>query len=229
MKLLPLFRISSVLLIVLFGSSLLVDRWISSNTSDRIFSNTSDIPSRSIGLVLGTSKYIAKSLNPYYGYRMAAALDLYRQGKVNVLLLSGDNAHRSYNEPWTMKRDLLKAGIPDKDIVLDYAGFRTLDSIVRAKNVFEADPFVIITQKFHCERALFIAQNNNIDAICLAVPEPGGIAGLKIRLREVFARVKALIDVYILDVQPRFPGPKEPIETIKPVLEGPMLDKQSAQ
>jgi SanA protein len=143
---------------------------------------------------------------------MEAALELYQQGKINVFLLSGDNAHRSYNEPWTMKRDLLKSGIPDSDIVLDYAGFRTLDSVVRAKKVFEADHFVIITQKFHCERALFIAQSNNIDAICLAVPEPRGLAGFKIRLREVLARGKAVIDLYVLDIQPRFLGPKEPIE-----------------
>ncbi|MCW8327915.1 YdcF family protein [Photobacterium sp. SDRW27] len=222
MKLLSFVRIFAVLLIVLIGTSLLVDRWISDSTSKQIFTNASQIPSRSIGLVLGTSKYIAKTLNPYYDYRMEAALKLYQREKVNVLLLSGDNAHRSYNEPWTMKRDLLKAGIPDKDIVLDYAGFRTLDSIVRAKNVFEADHFVIITQKFHCERALFIANSNNIDAICLAVPEPRGLAGLKIRVREILARLKAVIDLYILDVQPRFPGPKEPIETVQPVLEGPM-------
>lgn len=229
MKLLPLVRISAVLIIVLIGTAFLVDRWISASTADRIFSDPSHIPSRSIGLVLGTSKYIARTLNPYYDYRISAALELYRQGKVNVLLLSGDNAHRSYNEPWTMKRDLLKAGIPEQDIVLDYAGFRTLDSVVRAKNVFDADHFVIITQKFHCERALFIAQSNNIDAICLAVTEPRGIAGLKIRLREILARVKAVIDVYILDVQPRFPGPKEPIKTESPTLEGPMPEVQPAQ
>ena len=223
MKLLSLLlRISAVILIVLFGTGLLIDRWISSGSSDRIFTNTSDIPPRSVGLVLGTSKYIAKSLNPYYDYRIAAARELYQEGKVNVLLLSGDNAHRSHNEPWTMKRDLLKAGIPDKDIVLDYAGFRTLDSVVRAKDVFDADHFVIVTQKFHCERALFIAKSNNIDAICLAVPEPGGVAGLKIRLREILARIKAIIDIYIMDVQPKFPGPKEPIETVPAVLEGPL-------
>ncbi|WP_299018527.1 ElyC/SanA/YdcF family protein [uncultured Photobacterium sp.] len=222
MKLLYLFRISAVLLIVLVGASLLIDRWISAYTSDRIFTDTSLIPSRTVGLVLGTSKYIAKNLNPYYDYRMSAALSLYQLDKINILLLSGDNAHRSYNEPWTMKRDLLKAGIPDKDIVLDYAGFRTLDSVVRAKNVFETNHFVIITQKFHCERALFIAQSNNIDAICLAVPEPRGLAGLKIRTREVLARVKAMIDIYLLDIQPRFPGPKEPISTQEMVIEGPM-------
>ncbi len=89
-----------------------------------------------------------------------------------------------------------------------YAGFRTLDSIVRAKEVFDTNHFVIITQQFHCERALFIADHYNINATCLAVKEPRrGIASFKIRVREVFARVKAMIDLFILHVQPKFLGP----------------------
>lgn len=127
------------------------------------------------------------------------------------ILLSGDNAHRSYNEPWTMKRDLLRAGIPDERIFLDYAGFRTLDSVVRAKRIFDTDNFLIITQRFHCERALFIANHHDIQASCLAVPGPSNHSGFQIRLREVFARTKAFLDLYIMDTKPRFLGPKEPI------------------
>lgn len=223
MKLLNLIRYSAVACILLVATILLVDRWFSDQASSRIFERTQDIPARSVGLVLGTSKYIAKSLNPYYQYRIDSANQLYKEGKINILLLSGDNAHRSYNEPWTMKRDLLRSGIPEQDIVLDYAGFRTLDSVVRAKSVFDANHFVIITQRFHCERAIFIADRNQIDAICLAVPEPKGLAGLKIRSREVLARIKALIDVYILDMKPKFSGPKEPIEKEQVELEGPTL------
>ena len=223
MKLLNIIRFSAISCILVVSSILLIDRWFSDQASSRIFDDTQSTPARSVGLVLGTSKYIAKSLNPYYQYRMDAAQLLYQEGKVNVLLLSGDNAHRSYNEPWTMKRDLLRSGIPEQDIVLDYAGFRTLDSVVRAKNVFDANHFVIITQRFHCERALFIADRNQIDAICLAVPEPKGLAGLKIRTREVLARIKALIDVYVLDMKPKFAGPKEPIEKEPIELEGPNL------
>ncbi|MDV5168953.1 vancomycin high temperature exclusion protein [Photobacterium rosenbergii] len=223
MKIVNIIRLSAIGCILLISCILLIDRWFSDQAASRIFDNTESTPARSVGLVLGTSKYIAKSLNPYYQYRMDAAQQLYQEGKVNILLLSGDNAHRSYNEPWTMKRDLLKSGIPEQDIVLDYAGFRTLDSIVRAKSVFDANHFVIITQRFHCERALFIADRNRIDAICLAVPEPIGLAGLKIRTREVLARIKALIDVYILDMKPKFAGPKEPIERGPIELEGPNL------
>ncbi|OBU12891.1 SanA protein [Photobacterium aquimaris] len=212
MKLLNIIRITAVLFIIFVASLLLIDRWVSAQTENRIYHDPAKLPSYNVGLVLGTSKYIAKTLNPYYTYRMSAAIDLYKKHKIDVFLVSGDNAHRSYNEPRTMKRDLLKAGVPSNEIVLDYAGFRTLDSVVRAKEVFDADRFVIITQQFHCERALFIADHYNINAVCLAVKEPHrGMASFKIRVREVFARVKAMMDLFILHVQPKFLGPKEPI------------------
>lgn len=188
-----------------------MDLWVSYQAKGRIYTSIDQTPARHVALVLGTSKYIGKTTNPYYTYRVEAAQSLYQKKKVDVLLLSGDNAHRSYNEPWTMKRDMLKAGIPDEHIVLDYAGFRTLDSVIRARKVFDANEFTIVTQAFHCERALFIADHYNIDAICLAVPSPKGLAGLKIRGRETLARVKALLDIYVLDVQPKFLGPKETI------------------
>ncbi|MFD2176568.1 SanA/YdcF family protein [Veronia pacifica] len=188
-----------------------IDVWIAYRTQDRIYSEVSTIPKRNIGLVLGTSKYIGRHLNPFYTFRINAAKDLFQQHKVEVFLLSGDNAHRSYNEPWTMKRDLLKAQIPESNIFLDYAGFRTLDSVIRAKKVFDADQFTIVTQRFHCERALFIAKTFGIDAICLAVPGPDGKAGLSVRFRETLARAKAILDIYILNVEPKFLGPKESI------------------
>ncbi len=199
----------TLFLLISLLSLLSLDYWISYNASNRIYHSVADTPKREIGLVLGTSKYIGKTLNSYYTYRINAAQELFYNNKINALLLSGDNAHRSYNEPWTMKRDMLKAGIPENNIYLDYAGFRTLDSIIRAKEVFNADKFTIITQGFHCERALFISQFYNIDAICLAVKSPEGFDNYKIRFREVFARVKAFIDIYILKQQPKFLGPKE--------------------
>lgn len=200
--------ISTTLFCLLFA-----DRYVSWGSSDKIFSKPSMLPNYDVALVLGTSKYLGRVLNDYYANRINAAISLYGEDKVDTFLLSGDNAHRSYNEPWTMKRDLLKAGVPEASIYLDYAGFRTLDSIVRAKEIFEADEFIIITQKFHCERALFIANHFDIHAVCLAVPGPQQHSGLKVRGREVFARVKALLDLYIFRTQPKFLGPKEPIMT----------------
>nr|QIH43182.1 DUF218 domain-containing protein [Vibrio ziniensis] len=203
-----------LILVLLMLSALSVygiDRWVSWKSKDHIISDITQVPEFQVAVVLGTSKYLGKTLNEYYSHRINAAISLYELGKVSRFLLSGDNAHRSYNEPWTMKRDLLKAGIPEGNIFLDYAGFRTLDSIVRAKTIFDTDNFLIITQRFHCERALFIAQYHDINATCLAVSDPINHSGIKTRTREVFARTKAFFDLYIFNTQPKFLGPKEPI------------------
>lgn len=211
-KRLSLIAVSLIMLAIL--SILAIDLWITASAKPRIYYQLADVPAKKIGLVLGTSKYIGRTLNPYYRYRIEAAKALYDNHKIQILLLSGDNAHRSYNEPWTMKRDMLKAGVPEARIFLDYAGFRTLDSVVRAKEVFDANEFILVTQAFHCERALFIADHTDIDASCFAVPSPKGTAGMKIRLREVFARVKAFLDIYILNERPKFLGPKESLSVI---------------
>lgn len=156
-------------LLVLFGLLLLtvlgLDRWMSWKTSPYIYDELQDLPYRQVGVVLGTAKYYRTGvINQYYRYRIQGALNAYNSGKVNYLLLSGDNALQSYNEPMTMRRDLIKAGVDPADIVLDYAGFRTLDSIVRTRKVFDTNDFIIITQRFHCERALFIALHMGIQA-----------------------------------------------------------------
>lgn len=189
-----------------------IDYWVSWQAEDRIIYDIDEVPELEVAVVLGTSKYLGRTLNDYYKHRIEAAIELFDREKVDQFLLSGDNAHRSYNEPWTMKRDLLKAGVPEERINLDYAGFRTLDSIVRAKKIFDTDNFLIITQKFHCERALFIANSYDIHAQCLAVSGPTHHSGTSIRLREVFARTKAFLDLYIMGTTPKFLGPKEPIQ-----------------
>ncbi len=161
-------------------------------------------------MVLGTAKYYRTGvINQYYRYRIQGAINAYNSGKVNYLLLSGDNALQSYNEPMTMRKDLIAAGVDPSDIVLDYAGFRTLDSIVRTRKVFDTNDFIIITQRFHCERALFIALHMGIQAQCYAVPSPKDM--LSVRIREFAARFGALADLYIFKREPRFLGPLVPI------------------
>ncbi|RYU66999.1 SanA protein [Aliivibrio finisterrensis] len=205
-------KIITLIIGVIVSAVLLADLSISLSTSSQLYKNIETLPSQETALVLGTSKYIRRTLNPYYQYRIDAAIELYKQNKVTHFLLSGDNAHRSYNEPWTMKRDLLKAGIPEENITLDYAGFRTLDSVQRATQIFDANSLTIVTQKFHCQRAVFIANHFSMDTVCLVVPSPTGWANTKIRIREILARTKALLDLYIFNVQPKFLGPKEPIK-----------------
>lgn len=198
-----------LMLIVAIG----LDRWISWKTKDYIYDEVQELPHRQVGVVLGTAKYYRTGvINQYYLYRIQGAINAYNSGKVKYLLLSGDNALQSYNEPMTMRRDLMAAGIPSSDIVLDYAGFRTLDSIVRTRKVFDTNDFLVITQRFHCERALFIALHMGIQAQCFAVPSPKNM--LNVRSREIFARLGALNDLYILKRQPRFLGPLIPIPAV---------------
>ncbi|KII79520.1 sanA protein [Vibrio renipiscarius] len=204
-------KITLLLAILMIAALFAIDRWISYQTQDQLYFAAEDVEPVNVAVVLGTSKYLGKVLNEYYLHRINAAITLYQQDKVSNFLLSGDNAHRSYNEPWTMKRDLLRSDVPEEHIYLDYAGFRTLDSVVRAKEIFDTDNFLIISQKFHCERALFIANYHNIEAKCFAVPGPSSHSGFKVRFREVFARVKAVLDLYITQEKPKFLGPKEPI------------------
>ena len=174
-----------------------------------LYNSISALPYNKVGLVPGTSQYIATGVeNPYFTNRMDAAAKLYFTKKVSYLLLSGDNSLIYYNEPIMMKNALLQRGIPDSVIYLDYAGFRTLDAIVRAREIFGQTEFTVISQKFHNERALFIARKKGIKAVALNVTDVEGIAGLNTQIREVFAKVKAFIDLYILDKQPKFLGEK---------------------
>ncbi|WP_017347024.1 outer membrane permeability protein SanA [Pantoea sp. A4] len=207
-----------IIILLMVATALGLDRWISWKTAPFIYENVTELPHRQVGVVLGTAKYYRTGvINQYYLYRIQGALNAYNSGKVNYLLLSGDNAQQSYNEPVTMRRDLIKAGVDPADIVLDYAGFRTLDSIVRTRKVFDTNDFIIITQRFHCERALFIAQHLGIQAQCYAVPSPKDM--LNIRIREVAARLGALADLYIMKREPRFLGPLIPIPAVHEIPE----------
>src|SRR5471030_2328543 len=201
------------IVILMLAVAIRLDQWISLRTQPYIYDEVQSLPHRQVGVVLGTSKYYRTGvINQYYLYRIQGAINAYNSGKVKYLLLSGDNAQQSYNEPSTMRRDLIAAGIPSSDIVLDYAGFRTLDSIVRTRKVFDTNDFIIITQRFHCERALFIALHMGIQAQCFAVPSPKNM--LSVRSREIFARLGALTDLYLLKREPRFLGPLIPIPAI---------------
>ena len=190
------------------------DRWIGVKTSPYIFEDIDKLPAKKVGMVSGTAKYYTTGyLNQFYQYRIQGAVNAYNSGKVQYLLLSGDNAQHSYNEPNTMRKDLIKAGIPASRIVMDFAGFRTLDSVVRTKEVFGTDGFTIIPQRFHCERAVFIALEKGIDAQCFAVASPKSM--FKVRVREVLARAGAVVDLYILKREPRFLGPPEAIPAVQ--------------
>ncbi len=165
-----------------------------------------------VGLVLGTSKYTSQGrINLFYKYRLQAATELYNSGKICKILVSGDNGNYSYNEPRMMFQDLVDAGIPSSDIFLDYAGFRTFDSVIRANKVFNQTSFLIISQQFHNERAVFIAKKNGINAKAYNAKGVSFKFSPKTVIREKLARVKAVLDVHLLGTSPKFLGKKEVI------------------
>ncbi len=179
----PLFR----LFIVLFILMLAIDFGTGYLVKDRIYTDVEKVPKREYAVVLGTAKfYLSGAPNLYYKYRLEAAKSLFSNNKVNYLLMSGDNKTAYYNEPKMMTTDMRRMGIPLQNLKQDYAGYSTFDSIIRADKVFRLNPFTIISQQFHCERALLIAKFKNIDAICFAAKYPDG--HYKVRIREFFAR-----------------------------------------
>lgn len=183
--------------------------WIISSTKTQIYSDSSQLPKRKVALVLGASKLSKRGTpNMYFTYRIQAAYELFITKKVQYLLLSGDNHIKGYDEPSDMREALLKLGVPDSCIVLDYAGFRTLDSVVRCLEVFGEDSITIVSQEFHNQRALFIANKNNINAIAFNSKEVNKNYSFKTKVREYFARVKCVLDIYILHTSPKFLGEK---------------------
>ncbi len=201
-----------VLILLFLGIAFIyaLDRYINYTAQPYIYKEVKKVPHKRAALLLGTAKYVAKGKkNYFYVYRIRAAVALWKAGKVDAILVSGDNASKYYNETIRMQKDLIKAGVPKKYIALDYAGFRTLDSVVRAETLFDLKDYIIISQKFHLERALYLAKTKGQDVIGFAAKDiPGTKAAKKMAFREYFARVKAFLDVNILHTKPLFLGDK---------------------
>ncbi len=187
--------------------------WVVKSTEEDVFTNFNDVSGATVALVLGTSNKLTNGLpNPFFNNRIATAATLYKEGKVTHFILSGDNRTIYYNEPSEMRKALLKWGVPDSVITLDYAGLRTLDSIVRCKEIFGQDKIIIITQPFHSYRALFISHYYNMDAVAIIAQEPIEEAAFQVYFREYFARTKAILDLYILKTAPHHLGEKEHLQ-----------------
>lgn len=203
-----LLYIALIFTILCITCIIVCNRTIKKHTTSKIYTEASIIPTNKVGLLLGTSPKLKNGNNNlYFDYRILAAVELYKAGKIKYILISGDNRREDYNEPEEMKKALMQKGIPEKFIYLDYAGFRTLDSVVRAKEVFGQNQLTIISQRFHNERAIYLAEKNGINAIGYNAKDVNAYAGLKTNIRELLARVKMFIDLAI-DKQPHFLGEK---------------------
>ena len=186
------------------------NRAVIKTAEDKMYDDVSAIPFNRVGLLLGTSpKGRTGNPNVFYIRRIEACVALYKAGKIDRILVSGDNSRTTYDEPTCIKEDLVMAGIPDSVIFLDYAGFRTYDSMVRAKEVFGLTSFTIISQPFHNERALYIATRKGLDVIAFnALDVQLRRWQIRMTMREWLARTKAVLDV-CTHKQPHFLG--EPI------------------
>ncbi len=192
-----------------FGlSSIFIARGVIQNSSNEVVSsNLQALPETDVALVLGCSRYLSNGRqNLFFKYRMDAAAEIFSTGKVQYLLVSGDNHTHSYNEPQDMKDALIERGVPESRIICDYAGFRTLDSVVRAKEIFGQDRLIIISQEFHNRRAVFIGQSKEMEVYGYNARDVDSFNSLKTNLREELARVKTVLDVWVLRKQPKFLG-----------------------
>jgi SanA protein len=199
-------------IIILIVSSLISILWanstINKQTENKIYSETDSIPENNVGLLLGTSKFLKSgSSNQYFANRISATVQLYKAGKIRNIVISGDNSKKDYNEPEDMKNELIKHGIPENRIYLDFAGFRTYDSVFRMKEIFGQDSFTVISQEFHNQRAVYIANSLKLNAIGFNAKDVNAYNGFKTKIREKFARVKVFIDL-IFDKKPKFLGEK---------------------
>lgn len=200
------------LLLLAAASIVICSRLIENRAESKVYDEVAEIPYNKTALLLGTSPTLKNgNENLYYVYRIEAAVKLYRAGKVKQIIISGDHRKQNYNEPEEMKQALMKQSVPDSIIHLDYAGFRTLDSVVRAKEIFGQDSITVISQQFHNERAIFLAERHGIHAIGFNAENVSRYNGLKTTIREYLARVNVFLDIAI-DKQPHFLGDKIEIE-----------------
>ncbi|WP_297277262.1 ElyC/SanA/YdcF family protein [uncultured Brachyspira sp.] len=219
--------------IIIISSIFMIVSYLSVSIYSRkyIYSSLEEIPYNDVALVLGTSKYLYNGqINMYFKFRMDAAYELYKSGKVKFILVSGDNRYRSYNEPRQMRLDLIRLGVDKKHIFLDFAGFRTRDSIIRANKVFELSNFTIVSQPFHNERAILIARQKKINAIAYNAHNVRKLYRIRQFPRELGARALMFIDI-LLNRPPKFYGDTIKIEEREEIIKDKSnkIDKASLQ
>ncbi|MDR2224264.1 MAG: YdcF family protein [Flavobacteriaceae bacterium] len=200
-------KYGAILLVTLIVTILLCDWYVSATTKDKLYNTVENIPHNKVGVVLGTAKELKGGYtNYYFTYRIDATVALYKAGKIDYIVVSGDNSRKDYNEPMDMEAALIARGIPREKIYLDYAGLRTLDSIFRMHAIFGQESFTIISQPFHNQRAVYIANHLGLNTVAFNAKDVTRKYGFKTLLREKFARVKVLLD-NLTDKKPKHLGP----------------------
>ncbi|AKJ13354.1 membrane protein [Streptomyces incarnatus] len=186
--------------------ALLPATWLFVSTADRL-RTTADVPRTRVAMVFGAGLWNGEP-SPYLAHRLDAAAALYRAGRVEVVLVTGDNSRKDYDEPDAMRAYLEKHGVPGRRIVRDYAGFDTWDSCVRARRIFGVDRAVLISQGFHIRRAVALCEAAGVDSYGVGVADKHDVTWYYGGTREVFAAGKAVLDA-VFRPDPTFLGPRE--------------------
>jgi SanA protein len=187
--------------------------YITKSTRSQLYSEIEKIPQNDVAILLGASKSLKNGYdNLFFKYRIEAAVELFKAGKIKHIIVSGDNHKKEYDEATDMRDALIAEGVPDSCITLDYAGFRTLDSMVRCLKIFGQKNVTIISQEFHNQRAVFIANYYGMNVVGFNAKDVPDSFSLKVRIREYFAKFKAVLDLHLFHTQPKFLGKAEPIK-----------------
>lgn len=183
-----------ILAIIVALCNISVDR----NAEGRTFSNINDVPTMQTALLLGTNPKTRDGKRPssFYLARINATAELYKHGKFRQLIISGDR-REGYDEPQTMRHDLIERGVPDSIIMMDGQGYRTLLSLKNSKQYFGIHDMIIISQKWHNERSIFLADKMNIKAVGYNADDVSHPRAIWTHIRELLARVKLFIDLYV--------------------------------
>jgi len=193
----------SATIVGIFFWALCSTLWIEKSTEKYLYDTIESVPEKEFALVLGANKKGKFGINKYFQYRMESAAELYFNKKVKKIIVSGDNHIKGYDETTDMALYLIAFGVPDSIIIRDYAGFRTLDSVVRAKKVFNCTSLIIVSQEFHNQRAVFIAHHYGIDAAGYNAQDVQSKSNLT-HFREIGAKFMAILDLYLFNRQPKF-------------------------
>ena len=203
--------LSLLIIVILILTPICFYKSVENKTAEKLYDDVNSIPYNEVGMVLGTNPKTKKGMdNPYFTYRVDAVEKLYKAGKIKFVLISGDNKSKDYSEPDVMREILIERGIPKDVIYIDYAGFRTLDSVVRAKNIFGQTKMTVISQKFHNERSIVLGEWQDMDLIGFNAKDVEvKRSKYKTLIREAGARMKLYLDM-LIGKEPRFGG--EPIQ-----------------
>ncbi len=189
---------SIAILVILACVVALCNISVDRNAEGRTFSNINDVPTMQTALLLGTNPKTRDGKRPssFYMARINATAELYKHGKFRQLIISGDK-REGYDEPQTMRHDLIERGVPDSIIMMDGQGYRTLLSLRNSKQYFGVHDMIIISQKWHNERSIFLADKMNIKAVGYNADDVRHPRAIWTHIRELLARVKLFIDLYV--------------------------------